>query len=67
MAGTRSNLIMDIKPGESLDLGGLVRVELVQKSGRIARLKVTAPKDVEIRRSGEPIPESGKPREKNQV
>jgi hypothetical protein len=44
----------DVRPGEQLLVGG-VRVELVHKSGRLARLKVTAPHDVLVRleQSGE--------------
>lgn len=45
-----SSLIMDIQPGEYLQLGDSIRVELVQKSGRKARLKVLAEKSVAIRK-----------------
>ena len=38
----------DVRPGEQLLVGG-VRVELVHKSGRLARLKVTAPHDVPVK------------------
>lgn len=42
-----SSLIIDIRPGESLSVSGIT-VELVQKSGRLARLRVTAPRDMKI-------------------
>lgn len=44
-----TSLMLDVRPGEYLLLGGVVRVELVQKSGRVARLKVTAPPQVEVK------------------
>ncbi len=49
MANTRlSSLIIDVRPGERLALSDVVTVELVQKSGQLARLRVTAPRDVKI-------------------
>lgn len=48
MADVRSgSLLVDVKPGQALDLGGM-RVEVVHKSGRGARLRVTAPREVRI-------------------
>lgn len=46
-----SQLTVDVRPGEHLlfDHGRIV-VELVEKSGRLARLRVTAPRDVKIER-----------------
>jgi sRNA-binding carbon storage regulator CsrA len=46
-----SQLTVDVRPGEHLLLDqGRIVVELVEKSGRLARLRVTAPRDVEIKR-----------------
>lgn len=49
------SLIIDVRPGERLVLAGpddqdanLAAVELVQKSGRLVRLRVTAPAQVRI-------------------
>jgi hypothetical protein len=49
------SLIIDVRPGERLALAGpqqavVATVELVQKSGRLVRLRVTAPPDVRIER-----------------
>ena len=47
---TASCLHIDMRVGETMSLdGGRIRVELEDKSGRIARLKVLAPKDVEVK------------------
>ena len=43
-----SSLIIDVRPGESLAISGSVTVELLHKSGQLARLRVTAPRDVRI-------------------
>lgn len=48
----QSSLTIDLKQGESLALSGHAIVELVQKSGRMARLKVTAPREVTIHKIG---------------
>ncbi len=49
MASTKlSSLIIDVRPGEVLALSDVVTVELVQKSGQLARLRVTAPREVKI-------------------
>lgn len=45
-----SSVSIDVRPGECLVLSG-VRVELVHKSGRVARLRVTAPRDVRIQKT----------------
>lgn len=46
-----SQLTIDVRPGEHLMLeGGRIVVELLDKSGKLARLRVTAPRDVSIRR-----------------
>lgn len=43
-----SKLIIDVRPGERLAMSGSVTVELVHKSGQLARLLVSAPADVQI-------------------
>lgn len=47
-----SSLIIDVRPGERLDVSGSVTVELLHKSGQLARLRVTAPRDVRIVKAG---------------
>lgn len=51
----RSSLMIDVRPGETLSIssGESVSIELVQKSGQLARLRVTAPKDVKIEKDGQ--------------
>lgn len=49
----KCSLVIDVRPGERLDLGGIVQVELVQKSGQLARLRVTAPRDITIQKKGD--------------
>lgn len=51
-----SSLVLDVRPGESLSIGedGGVRVQLIQKSGQLARLRVTAPRDVPIQKHDGP-------------
>lgn len=39
---------LDLRPGDRVSLAGDVEVELEHKSGRMARLKITAPRDVKI-------------------
>lgn len=48
MSDQLSSLIIDVRPGEVLALSGIVTVELIQKSGQLARLRVTAPREVTI-------------------
>jgi len=50
-----STLTIDVRLGERLAVSGMEIVELVHKSGQVARLRVTAPRDVKIVR--EPAPE----------
>ena len=52
----RSTLTVDVTVGDQLVIGGSVVVELLQKSGRNARLRLVAPREVEIRRA--PLPTS---------
>jgi sRNA-binding carbon storage regulator CsrA len=50
MAQEMSRLTIDVRPGELIKLSGSVSIELIQKSGRVARLRVTAPQDVQIKK-----------------
>jgi len=51
MSSEKSSLIIDVRPGDSLSIhGGAVTVELVHKSGQLARLRVTAPREVAIKK-----------------
>lgn len=45
-----SALTLDIKPGDviAIDLGK-IKVELIHKSGKLARLRFVAPKETEIK------------------
>lgn len=46
-----SQLTIDVRPGEHLLLDGRrIVVELLAKSGKVAKLRVTAPRDVKIER-----------------
>lgn len=46
-----SQLTVDVRPGEFLLLDGQrIVVELLDKSGKLARLRITAPRDVKIER-----------------
>lgn len=46
-----SHLTIDVRPGEQVILDGRrIIVELLEKSGKLARLRVTAPRDMKIER-----------------
>lgn len=46
-----SFMVIDLKPGDRILVGGhLVTIELVQKSGQLARLRVGAPPQVPIKK-----------------
>lgn len=46
-----SQLTIDVRPGEHLLLDGQrIVVELLEKSGKVAKLRVTAPRNVKIER-----------------
>lgn len=46
-----SHLTVEVRPGDHLLLDGRrIMVELLEKSGKLARLRVTAPRDVKIER-----------------
>lgn len=48
----RSTLTVDVRPGERLRISGQkgIEVELIHKSGQVARLKVSAPRDVIVQK-----------------
>lgn len=48
MSSERSNLVIDLRVGESIAVTGEARIELVHKSGQFARLRVIAPREVRI-------------------
>lgn len=50
MTNQSTTMFIDIRPGEVLDLDGIVTVELVQKSGQFARLRIHAPLVVSIQK-----------------
>lgn len=50
-----SALTVDVTVGEQLVIGGSVVVELLQKSGRSARLRLVAPRDMKIQRAPLPV------------
>lgn len=43
-------MTVDVRPGDRLELGGAVLVEMVAKSGKVARLRVTAPREIRVRK-----------------
>ena len=48
-----SRKLIDIREGECIAVGdGVVMVELVHKTGRQARLQISAPRDVAIEKRG---------------
>lgn len=44
-------LKLDIKPGESIKIGDYATITLEEKSGQIARLSISASKDIPIKRA----------------
>lgn len=56
-----SNMIFDLRPGDSLRATGPVLVELVHKSGRAARLRVQVPRDVTIKKECSDAPRERDP------
>lgn len=46
----QSTITVDVEVGEQLMIGGKVAVELLAKSGRHARLRLQAPREVKIER-----------------
>lgn len=51
MSPEKSCMVVEIRAGESLDIGhGEISIELVKKSGQQARLRIVAPSDIKIER-----------------
>lgn len=48
-----TSVIWDIKAGESIRVSDLVVVQLLHKSGTQARLRITAPRDLSIKKHDE--------------
>jgi sRNA-binding carbon storage regulator CsrA len=49
-----STLNIDVRLGDRLSFSGMATVELLHKSGQVARLRVTAPRDVRVTRESAP-------------
>lgn len=47
-AARASGLVMDVRQGEALLLGHNIRIDFLEKSGRITRIRICAPLDVRI-------------------
>lgn len=50
MSEGMSRLVIDVEPGDSLAIGGDVRIDVQHKSGRAARLVIELPRDVRVDR-----------------
>jgi len=50
MAEGMSRLVIDVEPGDSLAIGGEIRIDVQHKSGRAARLVIELPRDVRVDR-----------------
>jgi len=48
--GRTATLTVDLQPGERVAFDGPAQVEFVAKSGRVARLRVTAARHVQIKK-----------------
>ena len=46
----KGSLIMDVRPGDRLAVGPDVQIEIIEKSGKLARIRIAAPKEIEIKR-----------------
>jgi hypothetical protein len=53
-----STMVVDMRAGDTLSLAGAI-VEVVHKSGRQARLRVTAPRDLPIQKNTHPHENEG--------
>lgn len=52
----KSKLIIDVRMGETISLPGDVSLQILEKSGRIARLAFFAPKDALIKKVDKHVP-----------
>lgn len=55
-----SSMIVDMLVGDRVQIGA-VTVEMLHKTGRHARVKIRAPRDVPIKRSGDEAADKGVP------
>jgi sRNA-binding carbon storage regulator CsrA len=46
-----SGLVMDVRQGEVICLDRNIRIHVLSKSGRVARVRIEAPLDVSIKKS----------------
>lgn len=44
-------LVLSRKVGESIDVGGIIRITFASRKGNIAKLRIEAPRDIKIKRS----------------
>jgi sRNA-binding carbon storage regulator CsrA len=49
---------MDLRQGEVVTLGHNIKIHVLEKSGRITRVRIAAPLDVKIRKESERTEES---------
>jgi hypothetical protein len=49
-------LFFDLKPGQSVDIGGIATITMEEKSGRSARIKFDADRSVKISRVSDDTP-----------
>ena len=52
----KSKLMIDVRIGETISLPGDVSLQIIEKSGRIARLAFYAPKDALIKKVSKCVP-----------
>jgi hypothetical protein len=45
-----SGLVVDVRQGEAITLGHNIRIQFMEKSGRVTRVKIVAPLDVKIKK-----------------
>lgn len=55
MTPNKSRMVVEIRAGEILDIGGEISIELVKKSGQQARLCIVASPDIKIERKAEQV------------
>lgn len=52
-----SGLVMDMRQGDTVTLGHNIKIHVLEKSGRITRVRIAAPLDVRIRKESERVSE----------
>lgn len=48
-----AGLVMDMRQGDVITLGSNIRIAILEKSGRITRVRIAAPLDVVIKKESE--------------